>query len=519
MLNGHMMTMPKVFFSLTIFQSRQFDFSFSPMNAKKGMILGLSYILFGVILFTTLKSKTKVIYKTELITTPAVCPNTTVVPSTPATSEPEPKPEPKPEPEHTPEPTRPQSEKKARDTFYFGQYKTPARFSAIANEKCLDSEMDVSYFETCLNKYRDMIKNKEFSRVVEGLAKFIATDPPVDIDPKCAKPPPLPDIKCEDYKSVFGDNVQKVKNEQEQPKIAILVQLGFDVDVLEAYLWEVYDVVDKFFITESLVTHSNRQLRKPLIWELIKNSPRFKRFQDKIVHFVVDDSENVLANGDIWLSENNQERLRWVKFKEWNAKAQLFKDTDIVGFGDLDEIPSRNALAVLKQCTGSLDHVDVGITFLFGDYEAAFRSDWPVPGHPYTLGDPTFFTIGAAKNFKRNPYPNRMRGMTGRYILGGSHVSPYSYLPFLLNKALVASEQEGLDIINGKLEDIEKHYADAIRAHFMGRIKNATQIMDQIKDHYHIPWIIECMPERYPPFFRKKDPRIYYPPCFFNFEC
>ena len=52
--------------------------------------------------------------------------------------------------------------------------------------------------------------------------------------------------------------MQKVENAWEQPKITILIQLGFNMDMLEAYLWEVYDVVDKFFITELLVTHLNR---------------------------------------------------------------------------------------------------------------------------------------------------------------------------------------------------------------------------------------------------------------------
>ena len=103
---------------------------------------------------------------------------------------------------------------------------------------------------------------------------------------------------------------------------------------------------------------------------------------------------------------------------------QLFKDTDIVGFGNTDKVPSCNALAVLKQCTGSLDHVNMGITFLFGDYEAAFRSDWPVPSHPYTLGDPTFLMIRGAKDFKGDPYPNRRRGRSGRYILGGVTCEP-----------------------------------------------------------------------------------------------
>lgn len=409
--------------------------------------------------------------------------------------------------------------KKTRNTFYFGKYRTPIKLSAVANEQCYDSEMNVSYFETCLNKYRGMVSNGDFTSVVRGLVNFIIEDPAEDVDPKCT-PPPLPDIKCEDHKSVFGNNVKRVEDEKQQPKIAILIQLGFDVDMLEVYLWEVYDVVDKFFITESIVSHSNRQIRKPLIWELVRDKPRFKRFQDKVVHFILDEADREVPNGNVWLSEYNQEKLRWEKFKEWNSKTQYFKDTDIIGFGDTDEIPSRNALAVLKQCTGNLTHVDIGTTFLWGNYDVAFRSDWPVPSHPYSYGDPTFFTLKDALAYTRGKdYPNRMRGQSGRYILGGAHITPYPYLPFLLNKYMVATEYGRLSIINGNLEDIERHYINDVKRPYISRVRNATKVMDQIKSHYYIPWIMNCTPERYRPFYRKTDPRIYYPPCFFHFEC
>jgi hypothetical protein len=33
--------------------------------------------------------------------------------------------------------------------------------------------------------------------------------------------------------------------------------------------------------------------------------------------------------------------VRWQSFVQWNKKAKVFHDDDIVGFGDTDEIPSR----------------------------------------------------------------------------------------------------------------------------------------------------------------------------------
>ena len=373
----------------------------------------------------------------------------------------------------------------------------------------------MSYFETCFNKYKEYIEGKNYERAIEGLTKFMIEEPAVDIDPSCT-PPPLPDVKCEDYTDVFGNEVKKA---EEEHKMCIIIQLGFDVDILEAYLWEVYDVVDKFFIIESTSTHSI--VRKPLIWERLKDTPRFKRFADKVVHFIIDEASIIDPKGNFWLPEERQERIRWTKFKEWNENNQFFKDDDLIGFGDTDEIPSRNTLAVLKQCSGNLGQVDIGTTFFFGHHEDVFKSDFPVRGFPYTLGDPTFFTLKDALEFRRGDkdFPSRMRGCSNKFLLGGAHISPYQYIPFLINKVMVATERRDPNIGEGNMEELEDYYKYDIKKNFINRINKPTEIMSSIKNHYYIPWIMECTPDRYPSFFGKRDQRLYYPPCFFNFEC
>ena len=67
-------------------------------------------------------------------------------------------------------------------------------------------------------------------------------------------------------------------------------QLGFDVDVLEVLLHELDNVSDKIFVMESTRTH-NKGIRKALLWERLQDQPRFKIFQDKVVHLVLDDAE------------------------------------------------------------------------------------------------------------------------------------------------------------------------------------------------------------------------------------
>lgn len=113
----------------------------------------------------------------------------------------------------------------------------------------------------------------------------------------------------------------------------MLIQFGFDVDALEIHLHELDEIVDKFFLIESVSAHGVLVKRKPLIWERLKFDERFEKFIHKIVHFVVDDSGIMVGNQskEDWRSEFTQEKLRWIKFLEWNSISQFFGPQDILG--------------------------------------------------------------------------------------------------------------------------------------------------------------------------------------------
>ena len=107
---------------------------------------------------------------------------------------------------------------------------------------------------------------------------------------------------------------------------------------------------------------------------------------------MIDDSQYVKTKrkeGDrknFWALEALQEQLRWEKIKEWNKYTNTFSGNDVIGFGDADEIASRENVQLLKHCHLKAPSIDIGIWFPFGRFDQAYKSDFPITGHPYTLG-------------------------------------------------------------------------------------------------------------------------------------
>jgi hypothetical protein len=190
------------------------------------------------------------------------------------------------------------------------------------------------------------------------------------------------------------------------------------------------------------------------------------------------------------------------------------------GFGDADEIPARKMVHMLKHCALSGSTVDVGIWFPYGNIKYAFATDFPVPGHKYTLGDPTFWTLKAATEVyenKKKEVPGRKRGTGGKYILGGIHMTHYGYLPYQLIRDISCTEcgPWGERI----MEDIEeKVKADRIREleikhgavpkGNMPRIVNLTKIQDKMTDVAILPWFYDCNRMRYPVWESGHDTRL-----------
>lgn len=113
-----------------------------------------------------------------------------------------------------------------------------------------------------------------------------------------------------------------------------------ELDILKLRMHVLNDIVDKFVVSESTVTFSGD--KKPLYFE--ENKEMFARFQDKIIHKVVDDTP---MDTSAFLRDSHQ--------KCAVARGLVgAKDDDIVIFSDVDEIPNPEAVKwVLEHFDGS----------------------------------------------------------------------------------------------------------------------------------------------------------------------
>ncbi|KAJ3222401.1 hypothetical protein HK099_002345 [Clydaea vesicula] len=332
------------------------------------------------------------------------------------------------------------------------------------------------------------------------LIDFILKEPLVEVNNSCKIPSitmPTP-LNCLTAGNRIFNGLKK-----DPSKVGILIQLGFDADTLEIYMHQVYDIVDYFFIIESTTSHLQHQ-KKPLIWQLLQNQNRFAIFKDKIVNFVLDDSDTAknINDNSIWALESQQEHSRWTKFLEWNKNYQYFSDDDILGFGDADEIPSRQNLLLLKHCSISRDvtkAIDIGIWFPLSYIKWAFKTDFPVHRSvPYSLGDPSFWTVSNAKKFNVNGNaPTRMRGKSGHFLLGGAHLSNYLYPPFAMIKMLTCSECNGVThlkewkkLIDDKnVRGLEKFFIDHNVNLYSGRTVSLEDLDAKNKETVSLPWL------------------------------
>ncbi len=385
----------------------------------------------------------------------------------------------------------------------------------IAPASSTQKDPPMSYlFETLQSLDWEVIKNGSNYELERVLHKFVVADPLVPVNSSC-KVPDLSKPTCAEYPLVFSGSLEK------SLKIGHIIQFGADVDVLEILLNEMDEFVDKFFLLESTVSHSEFQ-KKPLFFEAVKYNDRFAKFKDKIVHIILDEIDVISnsKNEGIWSVENLQERERWNKFLAWNNKYSFFSDEDLIGFGDADQIASRYALNYLKNCKlkEEVVSVDVGITYFEGTTERIIKTDWPLAGYSYAVGDPGFYTFGKAKGVT---LPTRQRGKSSHFILGGAHLTWYSYFPFLLLKRAICTECKEVNLNLGT-QNITKLYQQLeSQEFFLSNISSwdfqsktwykPEDIYNDIKAHYYIPWYLECNKLRFPGLYGELDPRVFLP--------
>jgi hypothetical protein len=258
--------------------------------------------------------------------------------------------------------------------------------------------------------------------------------------------------------------------------------------------------------------------------------PRFNSFQEKVVHLVLDDAAAFVDPDPkaIFALEDLQEKARWESFLRWNEHTAFFGPEDLVGFGDADEIASRENVNLLRNCEMIGHSVDIGSWFAWTRLDKAFRSDWPVhQAQTWTLGDPTYWTVASATEYSRkgDRYPTRMRGTSGYYLLGGIHMTDNGLLPFLLAKLIACSDcaddiakiskvlapyfQQGKGNISRKGSSILDLTEKMDRSlSLRDRFERVEDVKMDLGSAYYLPWYLKCNPERFPSWYGRMDSRI-----------
>lgn len=122
------------------------------------------------------------------------------------------------------------------------------------------------------------------------------------------------------------DQPQTENANTRQPNIYACFPFFNELDVLDVYFAETFDVVDRYVIAEATVTHQGSP--KPLYFK--ENLKRYEKYLHKVTHIVVEDMP---TGPDNWARERHQRDALMRGLTD-------LKDNDILIIGDADEVPS-----------------------------------------------------------------------------------------------------------------------------------------------------------------------------------
>lgn len=117
-----------------------------------------------------------------------------------------------------------------------------------------------------------------------------------------------------------------------------------ELDLLEIRLNELHSIVDKFVLVEATRTHQNKT--KPLYFS--DNKSRFKQFESKIIHVIVNEYPSFFTKfrkPSSWDIERHQRNQIIQGLKEC-------KPDDIILVSDMDEIPDPTKISLFKDRMG-----------------------------------------------------------------------------------------------------------------------------------------------------------------------
>jgi beta-1,4-mannosyl-glycoprotein beta-1,4-N-acetylglucosaminyltransferase len=169
--------------------------------------------------------------------------------------------------------------------------------------------------------------------------------------PNWYNPTPLEDY-FDSLKSIYNIDIYSklnwFKNEDKTIKIIDCFTFYNELNMLNYRLNILNDVVDYFILVEAKQTHVGKP--KKIFFD--ENKQMFEKFNDKIIHIVVDlpfnESNINISNRDQWTNEKHQRNCINQGIDKIKEK---LSDNDYIIISDVDEIPDPKTLFTIKNKT------------------------------------------------------------------------------------------------------------------------------------------------------------------------
>jgi len=214
-----------------------------------------------------------------------------------------------------------------------------------------------------------------------------------------------------------------------------------ELDLLYYRLSILDEYVDKFILVESTCTFTGQS--KPLFY--LENKNRFEKFNDKIIHVIVNDMPYKYPNINYNLNhqwENEYHQRNCIKRGiDSIINENFLNDEDIILTADVDEIPNPNILINAKNQklsfnNDTLNRLALDMYYYNLYYRIGEGSNW----HGIKL-----LTFKAYKNIKLTFQQMRVWEHTYNVPIvsnGGWHLSYFGDIDFIINKIASYSHQE-----------------------------------------------------------------------------
>lgn len=135
-------------------------------------------------------------------------------------------------------------------------------------------------------------------------------------------------------------------------------------------------------------------------------------------------------------------------------------------------------------------------------------------------GDPTFHRWKDAISFPNDRFPTRNRGKSDSFLLGGIHLTYYTYTPYFILRMLSATEcgkwtsKSIQEFFSSHIHPFRKtNSLENMETYFHRRSKNKhlkllSDIKEDLSTIIYYPWFYSCNKNRYPAWEGKHDSRV-----------